>query len=568
MIQTIQRYSKAALLAAVGCSAFAVACGGDPNVPVGTEQVGSINARLVSESPHDVAQIFYRVVPADQDCNGTAVAERTSPLEVESLPTSLQPAGAGDQHRFSDALFTLDPGTYRVCAVPQTDIGNPSSVCAATESVAEVTPGVTTEVLLVSQCNGNQRGGLDAIVVLNDAPVVDDLSISPSKFIGTCEEATLTATVSDPDGDEIAAITWQLLTPGATLVGSGASATFTANTAGDYQVQVLVTDIYGGVGSLIVPVHVTGEDCGCQGARPNVLLCGTSDRPISEFVPPGFNLIESCTPDASTQAMFITRTGGGDFFLPTLFDGPTVRAYVEAGGIVLTEWDGSAVVFNAVFDEVVSLGTFMGSCTDNVNPLVRFNASDPFWVANGGVPLPTDEGCGFDMSAYPGITPLGGWTESTVQLAYRDAGAGRVWLIESDWQDYEPFHQNDPVMNQLMQYMVQNGGGGQCDDVPAVCTQGSDPVTMAPWVVCAADADTAWVSADNAGVYHVDQICQELGYSQASQFGGTCGNVCGYCEEPTSCEAPGNRFFDGAGECGVDEIGRQVCLTVMWECIH
>jgi len=52
------------------------------------------------------------------------------------------------------------------------------------------------------------------------------------------------------------------------------------------------------------------------------------------------------------------------------------------------------------------------------------------------------------------------------------------------------------------------------------------------------------------------------------QQGGTCGNVCGYCEAPTSCESTGNRHFDGAGDCGVDEIGRKTCFTVMWECVH
>jgi hypothetical protein len=107
------------------------------------------------------------------------------------------------------------------------------------------------------------------------------------------------------------------------------------------------------------------------------------------------------------------------------------------------------------------------------------------------------------------------------------------------------------------------------DDIPAPCTTGIDPGPEAsPWVVCEADAQTAWVSADVEGFYHTDQVCQSLGYASMSQFGGTCGNVCGFCEEPTSCEAPGQRTFDGAGECGVDELGLQLCFTVMWECVR
>lgn len=106
-------------------------------------------------------------------------------------------------------------------------------------------------------------------------------------------------------------------------------------------------------------------------------------------------------------------------------------------------------------------------------------------------------------------------------------------------------------------------------DIPAQCTRGIDPgPEQSAWVVCEADAESAWVSADVEGYYHTDQVCQSLGYSGMSQFGGTCGNVCGYCEEPTSCEAPGQRTFDGAGDCGSDELGLQICFTVMWECVR
>lgn len=558
----IQNYSRGTLFAIMAAAVMAAGCAANPSGGDGSEHTGSLQAKLVSQSPHDVTQIAYRVVTADQDCNGTSVAERTSALEVEALPTSLQTPGSGDQHRFSDALFTLTPGEYRVCAVPETQDGSVSRDCGPTETIASVNAGVTTEVVLISQCTGNQRGGLDAVVVLNDPPVIDDFGISPSKFIGTCEEATLSATISDPDGDPITSIVWQLLTPGATLTGNGASAKFSAKKAGDYQVQLLATDVNGGIGSLIVPVHVTGADCGCQGGtRANVLLCGSSGRPLSDFVPAGLNIIQSCTPDENTQAMLVTRDGQ--------VDAVATRAYVRAGGIVLTEFSASAPVYNAVFDEQVVLGDRTGDCTDNINPRVRFNVGDPFWLANGSVPLAGDQGCGFDMSGYPGITSLGGWTDSTVQLAYRNADAGRVWLIESDWQDNEFGHQNDPIMNQLLSYMIQNGGagGGSCD-IPAVCTAGNDPTTMAAWVVCAADADTAWVSANVAGVYHVDQICQQLGYSQMSQHGGNCGSVCGYCEPATSCESPGRRFFDGGGDCGVDAQGRTECFTVTWECVH
>lgn len=106
-------------------------------------------------------------------------------------------------------------------------------------------------------------------------------------------------------------------------------------------------------------------------------------------------------------------------------------------------------------------------------------------------------------------------------------------------------------------------------EVPAQCSGGTEPGPEgAPWIVCEADGTSAWVSANARGLYHVDQICRGLGYARMSQYGGTCGNVCGYCQDPTSCEAPGERFFDGAGDCGTDDLGLQLCFTVMWECVR
>ena len=68
-------------------------------------------------------------------------------------------------------------------------------------------------------------------------------------------------------------------------------------------------------------------------------------------------------------------------------------------------------------------------------------------------------------------------------------------------------------------------------------------------------------------VYHADQICQLLGYSASDAFGGTCGNVCGFCEGATSCQAPGTESYNFQGGCGSDEHGRILCYTVNWECV-
>jgi hypothetical protein len=185
-----------------------------------------------------------------------------------------------------------------------------------------------------------------------------------------------------------------------------------------------------------------------QALRPNLMVCGSTDRDVRTFIPSGvdLNVVSGCTPDSTTQAVIITRSGA--------FSAPTLSAYVEGGGIVITEFFASAAVYNAVFGGSVVRSSFNGACADAVAPVVQFNAADPFWAANAPF-SPTsfeDSGCGYDMSTYPEITPLGGWSPESVSLAYRKLGAGRVWLVEADWQDN---HAADfTSSNRLMGHMI------------------------------------------------------------------------------------------------------------------
>jgi len=102
-------------------------------------------------------------------------------------------------------------------------------------------------------------------------------------------------------------------------------------------------------------------------------------------------------------------------------------------------------------------------------------------------------------------------------------------------------------------------------DPPTPCDTGTYGVLSGdPWVVCAADADTAWISANSQGEYEVTKICQKLGYTWVSQWGGNCRKVCGSCDPGfTQCWAPGTRMFDGAYSCNLPAT---YCGTVHWEC--
>jgi hypothetical protein len=198
--------------------------------------------------------------------------------------------------------------------------------------------------------------------------------------------------------------------------------------------------------------------------RTNLMLCGSSSRPVSNFMPAGYSLpiVNSCAPDSNTQALLVTRNGAYGL------NATALQSYVNGGGIVITEYDVSNVVWNAVFGTNVYLGNRMGACWDVVPSVVQMNSSDPFWAGNTFRTVPTDmTGCGYSVNGYPGITTLLGWDASNAALGYRDLGQGRVWAVEWDWQDNETYlegtfdHVGDlSYMNRMMGYMILHRGAG------------------------------------------------------------------------------------------------------------
>ena len=186
-------------------------------------------------------------------------------------------------------------------------------------------------------------------------------------------------------------------------------------------------------------VDCDDDDCRDDRAcgRNVVLVCGNVQQELSVLFPPsdGISLGSGCDPDARTRALLVTRSAVNQ----ALIDGDGWRAWVEGGGRLLTEYSNSDEIVTALFGEAAVEGAHTGQCENNVNPVVRHNEDDPFWQINGRLPLQPIEtsGCGRDLSGYAEAVPLGGWDAATVSLAYRPLGEGRVWLVETDWQDSE-----------------------------------------------------------------------------------------------------------------------------------
>ena len=118
---------------------------------------------------------------------------------------------------------------------------------------------------------------------------------------------------------------------------------------------------------------------------------------------------------------------------------------------------------------------------------------------------------------------------------------------------------------------VDCGSGPQCTPcLPEVCTLGWDGMEWGdPWTICRIDESSAWLSSTGDGAeYDPIVACLSLGYSRVGQYGGNCGNVCGYCrEDDSSCTDPGTENYDGGNSCDFDGESGTLCFGAMWECL-
>jgi hypothetical protein len=181
--------------------------------------------------------------------------------------------------------------------------------------------------------------------------------------------------------------------------------------------------------------------------RQKVLVCGGSGRSVASFLPAGSPLVveDGCVPDESTQAFLVSRYGADSVL-------PDVRAYLHAGGVMLTEYSNSDELFGVVFSPT-SAGEYAGSCNDNVPTTVRFNPSDPFWLDNPYQVTPDAlTGCGYDVSAFPLLVELAGWNDVKAALGYRNLGQGRFWATDFDWSDSD--NGQTDYTRSLLGYMI------------------------------------------------------------------------------------------------------------------
>ena len=264
------------------------ACGGTGGAPSGDAVTGAVQLAAIG-SAHDVIDVHFEIVDGPDCATSPLAASKTVSIESETLDPAL---GQGDGHRFSDALFVLPPGGYFACATPLRLGGAPSAICLPAERAVNVMAQQTQEYVLVSQCDDGDSGAVDVVTALNDGPDIDDVAVTPSKLIEICDSATITLTATDPEGDPLT-YDWQVtMKPGGSLPalsGGGATATFSSNMVGDYEITVTVTDVHLASATLSFPMHVEAGTCSPPGSVEWLQAAGgtSQDRATAVAALPG-----------------------------------------------------------------------------------------------------------------------------------------------------------------------------------------------------------------------------------------------------------------------------------------
>ncbi len=183
----------------------------------------------------DVTGLDYEV-----DCGGVLYTAYVD-LEAEELPAHVDPDLAGSS--FGDYFLTVPEGPCEVTVTPMQAPGVASELCQPTSTGVTITAGQTTEVLLVINCEASATGGLDVVTVVNQAPVITEIQVSPALSVAPCTPVSFTVKAHDLDGDPL---TYDFLVsgPGETYdaVTEGVTLVFTAGEMGDWEITARVND--------------------------------------------------------------------------------------------------------------------------------------------------------------------------------------------------------------------------------------------------------------------------------------------------------------------------------------
>jgi len=212
--QTMQIKTITLPLLLAGCSTGILGSGDDQNNGA-FDNAGSGAKMTVSLSDDNDVKGFHFEVEAvacspgddyeDFSYTENVLLDQTVfPGRIEFLEDA--PFDAESGHYGADFFIALDPGCYTVTATPVSAVHGTTFTASedcgtATSDPVEVIGGYTTEITLISQCEGDLVGALDSLILLNTPPVV--IPNIENKFNNQCETVSICAQGWDPDDDPI-----------------------------------------------------------------------------------------------------------------------------------------------------------------------------------------------------------------------------------------------------------------------------------------------------------------------------------------------------------------------------
>jgi 5'-nucleotidase len=241
------------LAAALGCSSiFVVSCadhGGsaddDATPPLADGSSGSL--RLALEGSAEIAGFLVEI----KNEAGNVVSSKFLAASGSSAGTFL----------------SLVAGSYMVFSTPMLAPEQPHPGCKVAKHKVTVRAGKTSEVTLLSQCEGPGLGGVDIGVGANFGPQLLSVSTSPGTTLAACEAVTLTFEASDPEGDALVCDAVfdsgsSFIVPSSTGAEQGTvvCAVRLEPQPGEHSVTVTACDA-SQCASLEVPLHVSGAAC-------------------------------------------------------------------------------------------------------------------------------------------------------------------------------------------------------------------------------------------------------------------------------------------------------------------
>lgn len=426
----------------------------------------------------DVGGFSYTVTEVDCDSGKPVpdgvVETTTIGRDALYLPNGIpafegKPFDPDSEHIFGDHYFLLPVGCYDVTSQPlRVGSTQPSESCyAAHARRVEVVDGLTTEITLISECQGPGRGGLDVVTTLNHPPQLEDLTFEPSKFVSTCNGIEVCATALDPDFDPLEFV-WKQTGGGkiargpavtGTTLNSDGSVTqcivLQTGAVGDYEMEVTVFDLaHDEDGELVrieallaaqgdpaesrddlrLPIHA-GIDCPITGSTAVLVL--TLHGPDGKTLTPADaktltrNAVDFVNPTGATPKILLIHdyNNHDEDNADVSKIGADLKALYGAANVTLTEPTRVVRPEDVEGYDVVwfsNPGWPMGNTTSlptTFNTLVNFRG------AGGGLVLQGDD----ITQSSTGSVPL---METLTYLKFANNGTNACGLATDNWGDH------------------------------------------------------------------------------------------------------------------------------------